>query len=48
MGLAHLLTTFMSGNESSMLWHWRSGFRLLAHPHSYRQQQMAIRQRQQM
>jgi ribosomal protein S18 acetylase RimI-like enzyme len=26
----HLLTTFLSGNEPSMLWHWRNGFRLLS------------------
>ena len=36
MGFTHLLSTFMAGNESSMLWHWRNGFQLLAHPGSYR------------
>ena len=30
-----LLSTFL-GNDSSMLWHWRSGFELLSYPHSYR------------
>jgi GNAT superfamily N-acetyltransferase len=30
MGYSRLLSTFMAGNESSMLWHWRHGFRLLS------------------
>jgi GNAT superfamily N-acetyltransferase len=36
LGFTRLLSTFVVGNDSSMLWHWRSGFRLLAHPISYR------------
>jgi GNAT superfamily N-acetyltransferase len=36
MGFQQLLTTFMVGNDSSMLWHWRNGFRLLSHPGSRR------------
>jgi hypothetical protein len=36
MGFNQLVTTFISGNDSSMLWHWRNGFRLLAHPNSRR------------
>jgi GNAT superfamily N-acetyltransferase len=36
LGYRQLLSTFMLGNESSMLWHWRNGFRLLPHPGSYR------------
>jgi GNAT superfamily N-acetyltransferase len=36
MGFTHLVTTFISGNHSSMLWHWRNGFRLLAYPGSRR------------
>jgi GNAT superfamily N-acetyltransferase len=36
MGFTQLLTTFMIGNDSSTLWHWRNGFRLLAHPLSKR------------
>jgi hypothetical protein len=36
MGFMQLLTTFISGNDSSMLWHWRNGFRLLAYPGSRR------------
>jgi GNAT superfamily N-acetyltransferase len=36
MGFTELLSTFMIGNDSSMLWHWRNGFQLLAHPTSFR------------
>jgi GNAT superfamily N-acetyltransferase len=36
MGFTQLLSTFMIGNESSMLWHWRNGFQLLSYPGSYR------------
>jgi GNAT superfamily N-acetyltransferase len=36
MGFQQLLTTFMVGNDSSMLWHWRNGFQLLSHPGSRR------------
>jgi GNAT superfamily N-acetyltransferase len=36
MGFTSLLTTFLIGNDSSMLWHWRAGFRLLSHPGSRR------------
>ncbi len=36
MGFKELLTTFMLGNTSSMLWHWRNGFRLLPYPASRR------------
>ena len=28
-GYPHLLSTFITGNESSILWHWRCGFELL-------------------
>jgi GNAT superfamily N-acetyltransferase len=31
MGFRQLLSTFVIGNHSSMLWHWRNGFRLLPH-----------------
>jgi GNAT superfamily N-acetyltransferase len=37
LGYTQLLSTFLLGNESSMLWHWRNGFRLLPHPVSYRE-----------
>lgn len=36
LGFAHLLSTFLLGNESSMLWHWRNGFELLPYPGSFR------------
>jgi GNAT superfamily N-acetyltransferase len=34
LGFKELLSTFMIGNDSSMLWHWRNGFRLLSYPGS--------------
>jgi GNAT superfamily N-acetyltransferase len=36
MGFTSLLSTFLLGNESSMMWHWRVGFRLLTYPASPR------------
>jgi GNAT superfamily N-acetyltransferase len=36
VGYDRLATTFLLGNESSMLWHWRNGFQLLAYPASHR------------
>lgn len=36
LGYRELLSTFMIGNDSSMLWHWRNGFRLLSYPGSVR------------
>jgi len=36
MGFTELVTTFMIGNDSSMLWHWRNGFQLLTYPGSGR------------
>jgi hypothetical protein len=36
LGYHELLSTFLLGNESSMLWHWRNGFRLLPYPMSLR------------
>jgi hypothetical protein len=35
-GYRELATTFLLGNDSSLLWHWRNGFRLLAYPGSMR------------
>jgi len=35
-GYGDLATTFLLGNESTMLWHWRNGFRVLPHPWSMR------------
>jgi GNAT superfamily N-acetyltransferase len=37
LGFTDLATTFLVGNDQSMLWHWRNGFRLLAHPGSRRE-----------
>ena len=37
LGFERLASTFLLGNESSTLWHWRNGFRLLAHPYSTRE-----------
>jgi GNAT superfamily N-acetyltransferase len=36
LGYSELASTFLLGNESSMLWHWRCGFRLLTYPGSRR------------
>lgn len=36
LGFTQLLSTFMAGNDSSMLWHWRNGFQLLPYPGSIR------------
>jgi GNAT superfamily N-acetyltransferase len=36
MGFSVLLSTFLVGNDSSMLWHWRAGFQLLSYPGSPR------------
>ena len=34
LGYTELASTFLLGNESSMIWHWRNGFRLAASPFS--------------
>ncbi|MDB5350603.1 MAG: acetyltransferase, gnat family [Planctomycetota bacterium] len=36
LGHARLVSTFLLGNESSTLWHWRNGFRLLSYDGSPR------------
>jgi len=36
LGFTQLASTFLAGNDSSMLWHWRNGFRLLPYPGSKR------------
>ena len=36
LGFTELASTFLLGNDSSMLWHWRAGFRLLTHSASRR------------
>lgn len=40
MGFNDLLSTFLLGNDVSVLWHWRRGFRLLRYPGSYRRQRL--------
>lgn len=44
LGYARLTTTFLLGNESSTLWHWRTGFRLAAYPMSQRQFERRVAQ----
>jgi GNAT superfamily N-acetyltransferase len=36
LGFRELHTTFVLGNDSSALWHWRNGFQLRSHPGSMR------------
>ncbi len=36
LGYRELASTFLLGNDSSLLWHWRNGFQLLTHPYSRR------------
>jgi GNAT superfamily N-acetyltransferase len=36
LGYTELLTSFLLGNDSSMLWHWRNGFELLPYSGSRR------------
>lgn len=38
LGYRQLASTFLNGNDSSMLWHWRNGFRLQAYPGSIRRE----------
>ncbi|MFN4261530.1 MAG: GNAT family N-acetyltransferase [Gemmataceae bacterium] len=45
MGYSELASTFMAGNDSSMLWHWRNGFRLLPYPGSWRVMHKRIEER---
>jgi GNAT superfamily N-acetyltransferase len=32
LGYNELASTFLIGNDSTVLWHWRNGFRLMAYP----------------
>jgi GNAT superfamily N-acetyltransferase len=36
LGYTELISSFLLGNTSSMLWHWRNGFELQAYPGSPR------------
>jgi GNAT superfamily N-acetyltransferase len=42
-GYRELASTFLLGNDASLLWHWRNGFRLLAYPGSPREIHRRIR-----
>jgi len=42
MGYDRLSSTFLQGNDSSLLWHWRNGFELLENPGSRRRMQRQI------
>jgi hypothetical protein len=43
LGYRELASTFLLGNDSSMLWHWRNGFRLLPYPGSWRRIRARVR-----
>ncbi len=43
LGFASLWTTFLLGNDASMLWHWRNGFTLAPFPLSRRTLRRGIR-----
>jgi hypothetical protein len=47
LGYTQLASTFLAGNDSSTLWHWRNGFQLLAYPGSLRAMRARWRKRQQ-
>ena len=36
LGYQTLASTFLLGNDASVLWHWRNGFQLVGRPHSLR------------
>ena len=50
IGLGHstLASTFLLGNESSTLWHWRNGFRLLSYDASPRRIQRRVERRKKL
>jgi hypothetical protein len=43
LGYRELASTFLLGNNSSALWHWRNGFRLAGRPYSWRRMRDALR-----
>jgi GNAT superfamily N-acetyltransferase len=43
LGYTELISSFILGNESSMLWHWRNGFELLPYSGSRRRFQAMMR-----
>jgi hypothetical protein len=46
MGYSELVSSFILGNESSMLWHWRNGFGLLPYCGSKRRFRAMMREQQ--
>jgi GNAT superfamily N-acetyltransferase len=46
LGYRELVSTFLLGNDASLLWHWRNGFRLLPYPGSLRHISQRFRERQ--
>jgi hypothetical protein len=46
LGYTELASTFLLGNESSTLWHWMNGFRLISYAGSYRAMDRQIAKRQ--
>jgi GNAT superfamily N-acetyltransferase len=42
MGYDRLASTFLLGNDASLLWHWRCGFRLASYPGSRRKMEMTL------
>ncbi len=46
LGYRELVSTFLLGNDASVLWHWRNGFRLLPYPGSLRHISQRFRERQ--
>jgi hypothetical protein len=46
LGYTELVSSFLLGNESSMLWHWRSGFQLLPYSGSKRRFRAMMREKE--
>jgi GNAT superfamily N-acetyltransferase len=43
MGYTRMASTFLLGNDSSLLWHWRCGFQLATYPGSRRKMEERVR-----
>ncbi len=48
LGYTELISTFLLGNESSMLWHWRNGFELMSYAGSMRRFRAMMRASREM
>jgi hypothetical protein len=46
MGYTQVISSFILGNESSMLWHWRNGFELLPYCGSKRRFRELMREQE--